>query len=188
MGTDGRITHLGQQAGWVWRELQVPVIAAITGACLGGGLQIALGADIRIVAPDAKLSVLEIRWGLIPDMTGTWVLPRLVGRRRGQGADLHRPHGLGRGGGAHRAGHAGRRRPARRGHGAGRARSPASRPIAIRHAKRLLERSVEPGRTVAEQFLDERTTMGVAHRHRRPTSRRSRPTSRSATPSSRTRS
>ena len=49
------------------------------GPCLGGGLQIALGADIRIVAPDAKLSVLEMRWGLIPDMTGTWILPRLVG-------------------------------------------------------------------------------------------------------------
>src|SRR5262245_41915428 len=79
MATDGRLTHLGQQAAWVWRELAVPVIAAISGPCLGGGLQIALGADLRIVAPDAKLSVLEIRWGLIPDMTGTWILPRLVG-------------------------------------------------------------------------------------------------------------
>jgi enoyl-CoA hydratase/carnithine racemase len=77
--TGGRITHLGQQAAWVWQELEVPVIAAIHGAALGGGLQIALGADIRIVAPDAKLSVLESRWGLIPDMTGTVVLPTLVG-------------------------------------------------------------------------------------------------------------
>ena len=77
--TDGRITHLGQQAAWVWQELEVPVIAAVHGAALGGGLQIALGADIRIVAPDAKLSVLESRWGLIPDMTGTVVLPTLVG-------------------------------------------------------------------------------------------------------------
>ncbi len=77
--TDGRITHLGQQAAWVWQELEVPVIAAVHGAALGGGLQIALGADIRIVAPDAKLSVLESRWGLIPDMTGTVALPRLVG-------------------------------------------------------------------------------------------------------------
>ena len=79
MSTSGRITHLGQQAAWVWRELEVPVIAAVAGPCLGGGLQIALGADIRIVAPDARLSVLEMRWGLIPDMIGTWVLPRLVG-------------------------------------------------------------------------------------------------------------
>lgn len=77
--TDGRITHLGQQAAWVWAELEVPVIAAVHGACLGGGLQIALGADLRIVAPDAKLSVLEVRWGLVPDMTATVTLPRLVG-------------------------------------------------------------------------------------------------------------
>ena len=62
----------------MWQELEVPVIAAVHGAALGGGLQIALGADLRIVAPDAKLSVLESRWGLIPDMTGTVVLPTLV--------------------------------------------------------------------------------------------------------------
>jgi enoyl-CoA hydratase/carnithine racemase len=77
--TGERITHLGQQACWVWQELEVPVIAAVHGPALGGGLQVALGADIRIVAPDAKLSVLESRWGLIPDMTGTAILPRLVG-------------------------------------------------------------------------------------------------------------
>ena len=77
--TGGRITHLGQQCAWVWQELDVPVIAAVHGPALGGGLQIALGADLRIVAPDAKLSVLEARWGLIPDMTGTLMLPRLVG-------------------------------------------------------------------------------------------------------------
>ncbi|WP_431909331.1 crotonase/enoyl-CoA hydratase family protein [Amycolatopsis thermoflava] len=70
----------GQRAAYVWTELPVPVIAAITGHALGGGLQVALGADIRIVAADAKLSVLEIKWGLIPDMTGTQVLPELVGR------------------------------------------------------------------------------------------------------------
>jgi enoyl-CoA hydratase/carnithine racemase len=77
--TDGRITHLGQQAAHCWSEVPVPVIAAIWGHCLGGGLQIALGADIRIVHPDATLAVLEIRWGLSPDMTGTATLPRLVG-------------------------------------------------------------------------------------------------------------
>jgi enoyl-CoA hydratase/carnithine racemase len=77
--TSGRITHLGQQAAWVWTEVPVPVIAAVHGACLGGGLQVALGADIRIVAPDAKLAVLEVKWGLTPDMTATVILPRLVG-------------------------------------------------------------------------------------------------------------
>jgi enoyl-CoA hydratase/carnithine racemase len=77
--TDGRITHLAQQAAHCWSELDVPVIAAVHGHCLGGGLQIALGADVRIVHPEAKLSVLEIRWGLSPDMTGTATLPRLVG-------------------------------------------------------------------------------------------------------------
>ena len=76
---EGRITHGGQQAAHTWSEVPVPVIAAIQGPCLGGGLQIALGADIRIVHPEAKLSVLEIRWGLSPDMTGTATLGRLVG-------------------------------------------------------------------------------------------------------------
>lgn len=75
----GRITNLAQQAAWTWTELAVPVIAALHGAVLGGGLQIALGADIRIVSPDAKLSVLEIHWGLVPDMTGPQTLSRLVG-------------------------------------------------------------------------------------------------------------
>jgi enoyl-CoA hydratase/carnithine racemase len=74
----GRITNHGQQAAFVWTQLAVPVIAAVHGVALGGGLQIALGADLRIVSPDARLSVLEIRWGLIPDMTGTHALRRLV--------------------------------------------------------------------------------------------------------------
>jgi len=77
--TADRITHLGQQVAHTWQEVPVPVIAAVHGVALGGGCQIALGADIRIVAPDVRMSVLEIKWGLIPDMTGTWMLPRLVG-------------------------------------------------------------------------------------------------------------
>ena len=56
----------------------MPVIAALHGATFGGGLQIALGADIRYAAPDVELSVMEIRWGLIPDMSGTQTLRRLV--------------------------------------------------------------------------------------------------------------
>lgn len=67
-----------QRTAWVWQELPVPVIAAIHGVAYGGGLQLALGADIRIVAPDARLSVMEIKWGLVPDMAGTQTLRHLV--------------------------------------------------------------------------------------------------------------
>jgi enoyl-CoA hydratase/carnithine racemase len=74
----GRITHLGQQVCWVWQEIPVPVIAAVHGHALGGGIQIALGADIRIVHPDTQLSVRELHWGLVPDMTGTLTLAQLV--------------------------------------------------------------------------------------------------------------
>ncbi len=75
---DGRITHLGQQVCWVWQELPMPVIAAVHGHALGGGIQLALGADIRIVHPDTKMSVREVYWGLVPDMTGTFMLSKLV--------------------------------------------------------------------------------------------------------------
>ena len=64
------LANAPQQAAFVWRELPVPVIAAIHGVALGGGFQIALGADIRYVAPEARLSILEIKWGLVPDMAG----------------------------------------------------------------------------------------------------------------------
>jgi enoyl-CoA hydratase/carnithine racemase len=67
-----------QRAAWVWQELPVPVIAAIHGVAFGGGLQIALGADIRYAAPNAELSIMEIKWGLVPDMSGTQTLRRLV--------------------------------------------------------------------------------------------------------------
>lgn len=67
-----------QEVALVWRRVPAPVIAALQGAVYGGGLQLALGADIRIAAPDAKLSVMEMKWGLIPDMGGMVLLPRLV--------------------------------------------------------------------------------------------------------------
>lgn len=67
--THGEANRL-QQAALQWRKLPMPVIAAIHGACLGGALQIAGGADIRVVAPDARLAVMEMRWGLVPDMGG----------------------------------------------------------------------------------------------------------------------
>lgn len=72
------VATFAQRAALVWTELPVPVIAALHGVTFGGGLQIALGADIRFAAPDARLSVMEIKWGLIPDMTGTQTLRHLV--------------------------------------------------------------------------------------------------------------
>jgi enoyl-CoA hydratase/carnithine racemase len=68
-----------QRTAYDWLRLPVPVIAAVHGNCFGGGLQIALAADIRIATPDARLSVMEVKWGLIPDMSITRTLPRLVG-------------------------------------------------------------------------------------------------------------
>lgn len=67
-----------QRMATVWAEAPVPVIAAIRGCCFGGGLQVALGADIRLVSADARLAIMEIRWGLVPDMGGMAFLPRLL--------------------------------------------------------------------------------------------------------------
>jgi enoyl-CoA hydratase/carnithine racemase len=85
-GLDGSLAELAgpvpnrfQRVAYDWVTLPVPVIAAVHGNCLGGGLQIALGADIRIATPDARLSVMEVKWGLVPDMSLTQTLPRLVG-------------------------------------------------------------------------------------------------------------
>jgi len=75
---EGRITHLGQQSAWVWQEVPVPVIAAVHGHALGGGCQIALGADMRFAHPDTKFSVRETYWGLVPDMAGTVLMHGLV--------------------------------------------------------------------------------------------------------------
>ncbi|MDT0201946.1 crotonase/enoyl-CoA hydratase family protein [Nocardioides sp. AE5] len=74
-----RGTNTFQEACWAWRRLPVPVIAAVHGHCYGGGLQIALAADFRITTPDSQWSVLEGRWGLIPDMSGVRSLSEVVG-------------------------------------------------------------------------------------------------------------
>lgn len=76
--SEGGLTHLAQQICWVWQQIQVPVVAALHGHALGGGIQLALGADIRFAHPDTQMSVREIYWGIIPDMTGTLTLSRLV--------------------------------------------------------------------------------------------------------------
>ena len=70
--------NLAQQPGMVWKQVPVPVIAAVHGVAFGGGFQIAMGADIRIAAPDARFSVMEIKWGLIPDCSLTQTLRDLV--------------------------------------------------------------------------------------------------------------
>jgi len=75
---DDSPANIAQRVAWVWREVPVPVIAAIQGQAFGGGLQIALGADLRYVRPDAQLSVMEIRWGLVPDMGASKTLLPLV--------------------------------------------------------------------------------------------------------------
>lgn len=72
------IANRPQYAAWVWREVPVPVIAAVHGVAFGGGFQVMLGADFRYAAPDTKLSVMEIKWGLVPDMAGTAILRNLV--------------------------------------------------------------------------------------------------------------
>lgn len=69
---------LFQRAMLVWRELPVPVIAALHGHCFGAGLQLALAADVRIAHPATRLSIMEARWGLVPDMGLTTTLRGLL--------------------------------------------------------------------------------------------------------------
>lgn len=71
-------SNMYQRVCTVWHDLPMPVIAAVHGTCFGGGLQIALGADIRLVHPETKLSVMEVKWGLIPDMGGLYYMPLLM--------------------------------------------------------------------------------------------------------------
>lgn len=75
---DGEDCNLAQRVAYGWQTMPAPVIAAVHGNCIGGGAQIALGADIRIVGSDARLSLREVHWGLIPDMGITRSLPKLV--------------------------------------------------------------------------------------------------------------
>jgi len=67
-----------QEVAMIWRRVPVPVIAVLKGAVFGGGLQLALGADIRIASPDAKLALMELKWGIVPDMGAMVFLPKLV--------------------------------------------------------------------------------------------------------------
>lgn len=72
------LTNTAQDVAYLWRMLDVPVIAAVHGMCFGGGLQIALGADFRITTSDCKFSIMEAKWGLIPDMSISVTLRELL--------------------------------------------------------------------------------------------------------------
>jgi enoyl-CoA hydratase/carnithine racemase len=154
---DGRITHLGQQVAWVWQEVPVPVIAAVHGHALGGGIQIALGADIRIVHPDAQLSVREVHWGLVPDMTGTLTLSRLV--RPDVAKELTFTARMVTGSEALALGLATRLSETPREDALTMASEIAGRsPEAVRGAKALFNRLIGDG--AAEQFSEERRVIG----------------------------
>jgi len=71
-------SNLAQDPGYLWRQVRAPVICAIHGMCFGGGLQIALGADMRFATPDCKISIMEAKWGLIPDMSASVTLRELI--------------------------------------------------------------------------------------------------------------
>ena len=138
--SNGDLANFVQRVSYDWSRVPVPVIAAVHGACFGGGLQLALGADIRIAAPDARLSVMEVRWGLVPDMGITQTLPRLVPIDVAKELTFTGRRVERRGGGRARARDPRRRRPARRGARArGRDRRPS--PHAVRAAKRLYDES-----------------------------------------------
>ena len=72
------LANAAQQVAMVWRQVPVPVIAAVHGVAFGGGLQLALGADIRLVTADLKMSVMEVKWGLVPDMGGIALMRGLL--------------------------------------------------------------------------------------------------------------
>ncbi|WP_128928819.1 crotonase/enoyl-CoA hydratase family protein [Bradyrhizobium guangxiense] len=72
------IANYAQHLVWLWRELPMPVIAAVHGIAFGGGFQLALGADLRYLAPTTQLAVIETKWGLVPDMGGTQLMRHLA--------------------------------------------------------------------------------------------------------------
>lgn len=153
----GRITHLGQQVSWVWQEVPVPVIAAVHGHALGGGIQICLGADIRIVHPETQMSVRETHWGLVPDMTGTLVLSRLV--RPDVAKELTFTARIFDGREAVALGVATRLADDPRAEALAMAREIAARsPDAVRGAKALFNRLFTAG--AADQFAEERRVIG----------------------------
>ena len=146
-----------QYAVWVWRELQVPVIAAVHGVAFGGGFQLMLGADMRFIAPDARLSILEIKWGLVPDMAGSQLMRHLV--REDLVRELTYTGRIFSGTEAGQMGFATRVCDAPHAEALAVAREIAGKsPDAIRAAKRLF--NAAPYRSVAEGLMDESIEQG----------------------------
>jgi enoyl-CoA hydratase/carnithine racemase len=147
------IANRAQYAVWVWREVPVPVIAAVHGVAFGGGFQLMLGADMRFIAPDARLAVLEIKWGLVPDMCGTLLMRHLV--REDVVRELTYTGRIFSGDEALALGFATRVTADPRGEALALAREIAGRnPDAVRAAKRLLNK-VAAGADEATGLLDE---------------------------------
>src|SRR4030081_3837981 len=158
-----RLASFPQQAVWRWRQLPVPAIAAIQGVALGGGFQLALGADMRFLSPDARMSIMEIKWGLVPDMAGTPILASLVRddilreltyTGRIFSAQEARAYGL-----------ATRIVDAPRAAALELAREIAGKsPHAIRAAKRMLNNlSVDPGPALLAESVEQTTLMGATN-------------------------
>lgn len=137
-----------QHAVMVWRELPVPVIAAVHGVAYGGGFQLMLAADLRFVAADTRLSIMEINWGLVPDMGGMVLLRRLL--RDDVARELTYTGRVFSGNEAHQLGLATRVCADPYAEALALAREIAARPPkAMRAAKRLIELSIEAdGRSI----------------------------------------
>jgi enoyl-CoA hydratase/carnithine racemase len=153
--------NFAQRCAWVWQEVPVPVIAAVHGVAYGGGFQIAMGADIRFVAPDARLSLREVHWGLIPDVAVTQTLRHVV--RHDIAKELTFTARVVSGSEAHALGLATHVSDAPRDDAMALAREIAARsPDAVRAAKALwnqaLEGSIEEGLRLEEKL--QRTLMG----------------------------
>jgi len=137
-----------QHAVMVWRELPVPVIAAVHGVAYGGGFQLMLAADLRFVSADTRLSIMEIDWGLVPDMGGMVLLRRLL--RDDVARELTYTGRVFSGNEAHQLGLATRVCADPYAEALALAREIAARPPkAMRAAKRLIELSIEAdGRSI----------------------------------------
>jgi enoyl-CoA hydratase/carnithine racemase len=149
-----------QYACWVWRDLPVPVIAAVHGVAFGGGFQVALGADMRYVAPDARMCVMEIKWGLVPDMAGTQLMRHLA--REDLVRELTYTGRIFSGEEAFQYGFATRVCADPRAEALATAREIAGKsPDAIRAAKRMLNKlAVDPGPALLAESIEQMALMG----------------------------